>query len=161
VRGRILGIPIDVAVVERRFQTGRMKQAVHVLEVATSGQAFHDVTPPIRLWIGQQGITTGLLTVWCRHTSASLVVQENADPDVRADLLDFFRRLVPEGQYYRHDTEGPDDMPAHVKAALTQTSLSIPVRGGVPDLGIWQAIYLFEHRTGAQMRSITLHVFGE
>jgi len=115
---------------------------------------------PIRNWVGQQGIDTGLLTIWCRHTSASLIVQENADPDVRADLLDFFRRIVPEGSQYRHAVEGLDDMPAHIKAALTQTSVSIPLQHGGPVLGTWQAVYLFEHRTEPQMRTVVLHAFG-
>ena len=137
-----------------------MKQAIHTLQVATDGQALYDITRPICAWVGQQGVATGLLTVWCRHTSASLIVQENADPDVRADLLDFFRRVAPEGNHYRHDTEGPDDMPAHIKAALTQTSLSIPVQNGQPMLGTWQAIYLFEHRTEKQARSVSLHFIG-
>jgi secondary thiamine-phosphate synthase enzyme len=137
-----------------------MKQALHTLRVRTAGQDLYDVTQPVRDWVGQQGIDTGLLTVWCRHTSASLVVQENGDPDVRADLLDFFRRVVPEASHYRHAVEGPDDMPAHIKAALTQTSLSIPLQHGVPLLGTWQAVYLFEHRTEPQMRSISLHVIG-
>ena len=137
-----------------------MKQAIHSLEVSTKGQGLYDVMRPVRAWAGQQGISTGLLTVWCRHTSASLIVQENADPDVRADLLDFFRRVVPEGGQYRHDTEGADDMPAHIKAALTQTSLSIPVQNGSPLLGIWQAIYLFEHRVKPQNRTLVLHLIG-
>lgn len=138
-----------------------MKQAIHTIEVQTSGQALYDVTQPIRAWTLQQQIGTGLLTVWCRHTSASLIVQENADPDVRADLLDFFRRTVPEGARYRHDTEGPDDMPAHIKAALTLTSLSIPVEHGRPVLGTWQAIYVFEHRLNRQTRSLSLHLIGD
>ena len=104
---------------------------------------------------------TGLLTVWCRHTSASLIVQENADPDVQADLLDFFRRIVPESSHYRHDAEGPDDMPDHIKAALTQTSLSIPLENGRPMLGRWQGTYLFEHRTQPQIREEVLHVLGD
>lgn len=137
-----------------------MKQALHTLTVATTGQALYDITRPINGWVQQQGVDAGLLTVWCRHTSASLVVQENADADVRADLLDFFRRVAPEAASYRHDTEGPDDMPAHIKAALTQTSLSIPVRGRAPTLGTWQAIYLFEHQFAAQSRSIELHIIG-
>jgi len=119
-----------------------MKQALHTLQVRTAGQGLHDITQPIRAWVGQQSVSTGLLTLWCRHTSASLIVQENADPDVRTDLLDFFRRTVPEGSHYRHSTEGPDDMPAHIKAALTQTSLSIPVENGKPVLGTWQAVYV-------------------
>ncbi|MFL5284128.1 MAG: secondary thiamine-phosphate synthase enzyme YjbQ [Rhodopila sp.] len=137
-----------------------MKQALHTLQVRTTGQDLYDITQPIRTWVGQQGIDTGLLTIWCRHTSASLIVQENADPDVRADLLDFFRRVVPEGAGYRHTVEGPDDMPAHIKAALTQTSLSIPLQHGAPLLGTWQALYLFEHRTEPQRRSIVLHILG-
>jgi secondary thiamine-phosphate synthase enzyme len=137
-----------------------MKQAIHTIEVETAGQAMHDITRPIRTWVADQAINTGLLTLWCRHTSASLIVQENADPDVRADLLDFFRRTVPEGAGYRHATEGPDDMPAHIKAALTQTSLSIPVQRGAPLLGTWQAIYLFEHRAEPQNRLVVLHFLG-
>jgi secondary thiamine-phosphate synthase enzyme len=137
-----------------------MKQAIHTLRIPTSGQALLDITQPISTWTGQQGIGTGLLTVWCRHTSASLIVQENTDPDVKADLLDFFRQAVPEHRNYRHDTEGPDDMPAHIKAALTQTSLSIPVQNGQPTLGTWQAIYLFEHRSEPQNRNIVLHLLG-
>ncbi len=137
-----------------------MKQALHTLQVGTGGQGLHDITRPIRHWVGQQGIGMGLLTVWCRHTSASLIVQENADPDVRADLTDFFRGVAPEGNRYRHDVEGPDDMPAHIKAALTQTNLSIPVQNGKPLLGTWQAIYLFEHRTEPQVRNIVLHMIG-
>lgn len=137
-----------------------MKQAIHTLHIPTTGQALYDITRPIRDWAGQQGIDIGLLTVWCRHTSASLIVQENADPDVQADLVDFFRRVVPEATHYRHDTEGADDMPAHIKAALTQTTLSIPVRQGEPTLGTWQAIYLFEHRIERQQRILDLHLIG-
>jgi secondary thiamine-phosphate synthase enzyme len=138
-----------------------MKQAIHTLHISSAGQALHDITRPVRAWVADQAIATGLLTVWCQHTSASLIVQENADPDVQADLLDFFRRTVPEAAGYRHTTEGPDDMPAHIKAALTQTSLSIPVQHGAPVLGTWQAIYLFEHRSEPQRRSLTLHLLGE
>lgn len=138
-----------------------MRQAIHSIAVRTNGQALYDATTPIHDWVAQQGIGTGLLTVWCRHTSASLIVQENADPDVRADLLTFFRGTVPEGPHYRHDTEGPDDMPAHIKAALTQTSLSIPVRDGAPVLGTWQAVYLFEHRMEPQARELVLHLIGD
>ena len=103
----------------------------------------------------------GLLTIWCRHTSASLLVQENADPDVRADLEAFFRRLVPENAGYRHEDEGPDDMPAHIKSALTQTQLSVPVDGGRPVLGTWQGIYMFEHRAAPHRRELALHLIGE
>jgi secondary thiamine-phosphate synthase enzyme len=137
-----------------------MNQAIHTIQVSTSGQGLYDITRPIQAWISQQLVETALLTIWCRHTSASLIVQENADPNVRADLLDFFRRIAPEDSPYRHHTEGPDDMPAHIKAALTQTSLSIPVEHGAPTLGTWQAIYLFEHRTEPQIRSITLHLLS-
>ncbi len=137
-----------------------MRQAISDLTVTTAGQALYDISCPVRRWVGDQAIAIGLLTIWCRHTSASLIVQENADPDVRADLLDFFRRTVPEGARYRHDVEGPDDMPAHIKAALTQTCLSIPLRSGAPVLGTWQAIYLFEHRTAPQTRTLTMHLIG-
>ncbi len=137
-----------------------MKQAIHTLEVPTSGQGLYDVTRPIRGWVAQQAVAAGLLTVYCRHTSASLIVQENADPDVQADLLAFFRRVAPEADQYRHSTEGPDDMPAHIKAALTQTSVSVPVQDAVPMLGTWQAIYLFEHRLHQQKRAIVLHLIG-
>lgn len=137
-----------------------MRQAIHTLQIATRRQGLLNITPQVTNWIADQAIDIGLLTIWCRHTSASLIVQENADPDVQADLLDFFRRIVPEGSHYRHATEGPDDMPAHIKTALTQTSLSIPVQHGAPVLGTWQAIYLFEHRAEPQRRSLTLHLLG-
>ena len=106
-------------------------------------------------------ISCGLLTVWCRHTSASLVVRENADPDVRADLEAFFRRLVPESGHHRHAEEGPDDMPAHIRAALTLTQLSVPIEDGRLTLGTWQAIYLFEHRASPRRRELALHLIGE
>ena len=138
-----------------------MKQALHTLQVGTGGQGLHDITRPIRNWVGQQGIGMGLLTVWCRHTSASLIVQENADPDVRADLTDFFRGVAPEGNRYRHDIEGPDDMPAHIKAALTLTQISIPVSAGAPLLGTWQGAFLFEHRDAPHRRELVLHLLGE
>ena len=138
-----------------------MKQALHRLEIATNGQGLVEVSAPIVRWVTGQSIATGLLTVWCRHTSASLLVQENASPDVRSDLHDYFRRLVPESDVYRHQDEGPDDMPAHIKAALTQTQLSIPVDGGRPVLGTWQAIYLFEHRASPHRRELVLHLIGE
>jgi secondary thiamine-phosphate synthase enzyme len=137
-----------------------MKQALHRLTVATKGKGLVDVTAPICRWVAAQAIQTGLLTIWCRHTSASLLVQENADPDVRADLEAFFHRLVPEHAGYRHEDEGPDDMPAHIKAALTQTQLSIPVEAGRPVLGTWQGIYLFEHRAAPHRRELVLHLIG-
>ena len=121
-----------------------MKQALHRIAVETRGRGLVEITDAVLRWIAGQGIATGLLTVYCRHTSASLLIQENADPDVRADLEAFFARLVPDGApEYRHDTEGPDDMPAHIRTALTQTQLCIPVDGGRLVLGTWQGIYLF------------------
>jgi secondary thiamine-phosphate synthase enzyme len=140
-----------------------MQQRQHRLEVATPGRGLVEITDPVRRWVAAQGIATGLLTVWCRHTSASLLVQENASPEVRADLEDFFRRLVPDGGTgrYRHEEEGPDDMPAHIRAALTQTGLCIPVAEGRPVLGTWQGIYLYEHRTRPHRRELVLHLIGE
>jgi secondary thiamine-phosphate synthase enzyme len=138
-----------------------MRQAMHRLTVGTNGQGLVDITEAVCRWVATQPIAVGLLTLWCRHTSASLLVQENADPDVRADLEAFFNRLVPEKASYRHEDEGPDDMPAHIKAALTQTQLAVPVDGGRPVLGTWQGIYLFEHRTAPHRREIVLHLIGE
>ena len=126
--------------------------------MTTHGQGLVEITAPIRQWVTAQCAGTGLLTIWCRHTSASLLVQENADPDVRADLLAFFRRLVPEGAPYLHQDEGADDMPAHIKSALTQTQLTIPVADGAPVLGTWQGIYLFEHRAAPHRRELVLHL---
>jgi secondary thiamine-phosphate synthase enzyme len=138
-----------------------MRQALDRLTVATNGQGLVDVTDKVSRWVKAQTIQTGLLTIWCRHTSASLLVQENADPDVRADLETFFRRLVPEHAGYQHEDEGPDDMPAHIKSALTQTQLTIPVEAGKPVLGTWQAVYLFEHRAAPHHRELVLHLIGE
>lgn len=137
-----------------------MEQALHRLTVDTHGKGLVEITEPVCRWVASQQIGTGLLTIWCRHTSASLLVQENADPDVRADLEAFFQRLVPENAGYRHQDEGPDDMPAHIQAALTQTQLSIPVEDGNPVLGTWQGIYLFEHRTAPHRREVVLHLLG-
>lgn len=139
-----------------------MRQASHTLTFATPGRGLTEFTAEIRRFLADAGIRDGLLTVFCRHTSASLVIQENADPDVRADLDAFFARLAPDGDpRYRHDTEGPDDMPAHIRAALTQTSLTIPVVSGRPALGTWQGVYLWEHRTSAHQREVLLHLIGE
>ena len=135
-----------------------MRQAVRTLTIDTSGPGLTDVSGRLRAFVAEQGIETGLLTVWCRHTSASLIVQENADPDVRADLVDFLNRLVPEGAGYRHADEGPDDMPAHIKAAVLPTSLSIPIIGGKPALGTWQGVYPFEHRDEPQVRRVVAHL---
>ena len=139
-----------------------MKQARHSLAVRTVGQALYEVTGEIAAWVLQQDIADGLLTLFCRHTSASLTIQENADPDVQRDLEAFFRKLVPDDpQLYRHTMEGPDDMPAHIKSALTATQLSVPVSGGRMALGTWQGIYLFEHRTRPHDRELLLHLIGE
>jgi secondary thiamine-phosphate synthase enzyme len=139
-----------------------VKQTLHHLTVPTQGRGLVEVTEPIGRWVADQAIVTGLLTIWCRHTSASLLVQENADPDVRRDLEAFFDRIVPmQSGLYRHDTEGPDDMPAHIRAALTETQLTIPVEDGCLSLGTWQGIYLFEHRTAPHRRELVLHLFGD
>jgi secondary thiamine-phosphate synthase enzyme len=138
-----------------------MRQESAKLTIVTRGQGFTDVTDQVRRFVSQTQIRTGLLTVFIPHTSASLLIQENADPDVLKDLLDAYDGLAPRDADYRHTTEGPDDMPAHIRASLSQTSLSIPVEDGAPALGIWQAIYLFEHRDAAHTRTLLLHVIGE
>ena len=138
-----------------------MQQFLHTLQVTTGGKGLVEITPQIEGWVGEQRIGTGLLTVFCRHSSASLLIQENADPDVRADLEAFFERIAPEGGPYIHDSEGPDDMPAHIRTALTQVQLSIPVASGRLVLGTWQGIYLFEHRRRPHRREIVLHLLGE
>jgi secondary thiamine-phosphate synthase enzyme len=131
----------------------------HQLEIRTRGKGLYPCTREVTAWLVSTKAETGLLTLFIQHTSASLVIQENADPDVVLDLADFFERLAPENDpRYRHDTEGPDDMPAHIRSALTQTSLSIPVIGGRMALGTWQGIYVFEHRSGPQRRSVVLHL---
>ena len=137
-----------------------MQQLTHTLTVATAGKGLVPITAAIAAWVAQAGMTTGLLTVFIRHTSASLLIQENADPTVRADLEAFFGWLVPENVGYRHDTEGPDDMPAHIRAALTQTQLSVPVVNGAMALGTWQGIYVWEHRTAPHRREVVLHLLG-
>lgn len=139
-----------------------MKQATTTVPVATRGKGLYEFTRAAAQWLAGQGITTGLLTLFVQHTSASLVIQENADPDVQRDLSAFFERLVPENdRLYVHTIEGPDDMPAHVRAALTQTQLSVPVLSGRMALGTWQGIYLFEHRSSPHRRNVVLHVIGE
>ena len=138
-----------------------MRQSLHTLEIRTTGKSLVPITRPIVDWVAQQGIGTGLLSLWCRHTSASLTVQENADPAVRRDILDYFERLVPENAGYVHDDEGPDDMPAHLRTMLTSTQMSIPVSGGRPVLGTWQGVYLFEHRSAPHRREIVLHLLGD
>ena len=139
-----------------------MKQKFHTLEAKTKGPGLYDITDDVARFVTQAGVTDGLLTCFVRHTSASLLIQENADPDVLHDLEDFMRRTVSRDmKLYRHTTEGPDDMPAHIRSALTQTSLSIPVRAGKWLLGTWQGIYLFEHRDAPHTREIALHIIGE
>ena len=139
-----------------------MKQFTHQLHIATHGKGLYDFTREIESWLRDKETQTGLLTVFCRHTSASLVIQENADPDVVADLADFFTRLVPEDtRLYRHTAEGPDDMTSHIRSALTQTQLSIPIHKGKLALGTWQGVYLFDHRVSPHRRSIVLHLIGE
>ncbi len=139
-----------------------MQQSSHRLSVSTRGKGLYDVTREIDAWLGEQRIRDGLLTVFIRHTSASLVIQENADPDVLGDLESFFARIAPESTgAYRHESEGPDDMPAHIRAALTQTQLAIPVDGGRMALGTWQGVYVFEHRAAPHSRDLALHLIGE
>ena len=133
------------------------------MEIRTRGKGLYPCTREVAQWVASTKAETGLLTLFIQHTSASLVIQENADPDVVLDLADFFESLVPQdtagrASRYRHDTEGPDDMPAHIRSALTQTSLSIPVIGGRMALGTWQGIYVFEHRSGPQRRSVVLYL---
>ena len=139
-----------------------MRQAQHTLRIASRGAGLYEITDAVQDWTERQGVATGLLTLYSRHTSASLVIQENADPQVMDDLQRFFRRLVPDGDpLFRHTAEGPDDMPAHVKSALTATSLAVPLGGGRLLLGTWQGIYLFEHRASPHAREVTLHLVGE
>ena len=137
-----------------------MKQQHSTITVSTRGPGFTDLTDKVRRFVRDSGIETGLLTLFIPHTSASLLIQENADPDVLRDLAEAFDRLAPRDADYRHTTEGPDDMPAHIRSALTQTSLSIPVMKRAPALGTWQAIYLFEHRDALHARELMLHVIG-
>lgn len=139
-----------------------MQQLVSHIEIATRGPGLFEITERVQEFVGSSGIRAGLLTAYCPHTSASLLIQENADPDVRTDLMEFFRRLVPEGMdWIVHRTEGPDDMPAHIRSALTQTSIGIPVIDRAPALGTWQGLYLFEHRARPHRRRVILHLIGE
>lgn len=138
-----------------------LSQASHILPIRASRLGLHEFTDSAAAWVADSGISDGLLTVFCRHTSASLVIQENAAPAARRDLERYFERIAPEGANYEHDDEGPDDMPAHLRSALTQTQLSIPVTGGRLALGTWQGIFLFEHRRSPPERQIVLHLVGE
>jgi secondary thiamine-phosphate synthase enzyme len=139
-----------------------VKQHTQQIHIATHGKGLYEFTREIETWLRGEHAKTGLLTVFCQHTSASLVIQENADPDVVADLADFFARLVPEDTHlYRHTAEGADDMTSHIRSALTQTQLSIPIHNGKLALGTWQGVYLFEHRVHPHRRSVVLHLLAE
>jgi secondary thiamine-phosphate synthase enzyme len=139
-----------------------MPQSMHVLQLRARQRGLIEFTDEVRQWVSRQPISSGLLTLFCRHTSASLLIQENAAPAVRRDLEKFFDSLAPEGAgLYEHDDEGPDDMPAHLKTALTQVHLSVPVMDGELMLGTWQGLYLFEHRNHASTREVVLHLSGE
>ena len=139
-----------------------MKQFTNGLEIGTRGKGLYNFTREVSRWLQGLAVSTGLLTIFIQHTSASLTIQENADPDVILGLNDFFSRLAPEdNRLYRHTAEGADDMPAHIRAALTQVQLSIPVIGGEMALGTWQGLYVFEHRAMPARRSVALHFIGE
>lgn len=138
-----------------------MRQSMFILQLHPTRRGLMEITEPVRGWTGKQGILQGMLTLFCRHTSASLLIQENAARAVRNDLEKFFDELAPEGEDYEHDDEGPDDMPAHLKTALTQVQLNVPVMDGKLMLGTWQGIYLFEHRARPSAREIVLHLAGE
>jgi len=138
-----------------------MRQASTTLTIESRGKGLTDFTRDVVAWVREQRLEEGLLTLFCRHTSASLLIQENAAPEVRTDLADYFERIAPEGDHYAHDDEGPDDMPAHLRAALTQTHLAIPLFDGRLVLGTWQGIYLFEHRRRPHRRTIAMHLIGE
>jgi secondary thiamine-phosphate synthase enzyme len=139
-----------------------LRQFFQELTIATRGRGFYEFTRDVEKWLAQNHFRDGLLTVHLQHTSASLLIQENADPDVRRDLESFFQRLVPDGdKLFVHTAEGDDDMPAHIRTALTAVNLSLPVRAGRPALGAWQGIYLWEHRVRPHSRRIALHFIGE
>jgi secondary thiamine-phosphate synthase enzyme len=139
-----------------------MRQAVDILRIQTRGQGLVEITRQVVDWSETQAIDVGLLTLFCRHTSASLLIQENAAPDVRTDIARYFAGIAPEDPArYAHNDEGPDDMPAHIRAALTNVQLSIPVVGGKLALGTWQGVYLFEHRRRPHAREIALHLIGQ
>jgi secondary thiamine-phosphate synthase enzyme len=139
-----------------------LKQSFETIEIETRAPGLYEITHQVEGCVADSEIVDGLVTVFIRHTSASLVIQECADPDVRYDLDAFLRRIVPEDpKLYRHNAEGPDDMPAHIRSVLTATQLSIPLRGGAMRLGTWQGIYVFEHRRARSRRSVDVHVLGE
>ena len=139
-----------------------MRQSQHQIDLPARGRGLYDITGEVGRWVAAQGIATGILTLFLPHASESLLIQENADPDVLRDLESFFARLAPEDPArYRHDAEGPDDMPAHIRSALTQSQLAVPVRQGRLALGTWQALYLFEHRRAPHRRELLLHLIGD
>lgn len=138
-----------------------LRQASTMLAIRASRSGLHEFTNDVRQFVEESGIETGLLTLFCRHTSASLLIQENAAPAAKRDLERYFQAVAPEGEEYEHDEEGADDMPSHLRSALTATQLSLPVKGGSPVLGTWQGIFLFEHRRDTREREIALHLIGE
>jgi secondary thiamine-phosphate synthase enzyme len=138
-----------------------MRQAFHTVRVSTHGPGLYEFTEKVAEFVRTEKIGDGLLTCYIRHTSASLLIQENADPDVQKDLRDFFHWLAASGPGFRHTTEGPDDMPSHIRAALTQTSLGIPLHKGRLALGTWQGLYVFEHRDAPHRREVMLHLLGD
>ena len=139
-----------------------LRLALHEIRIPTRGRGLYDFTAEVANWVAQNGLRNGLVTLHLRHTSASLLIQENADPDVRRDLENFFARLVPDGDpLFSHTAEGDDDMPAHIRTALTAVNLSIPVSQGQLALGTWQGIYLWEHRRAPHSRAVTVHFIGE
>ncbi|HWI87740.1 MAG TPA: secondary thiamine-phosphate synthase enzyme YjbQ [Sphingomicrobium sp.] len=138
-----------------------LRQTSRTLSIRASRPGLHEFTSDVAAWLQTTGIRDGLLTLFCRHTSASLMIQENAAPAARRDLEAYFARIAPEGDSYEHDDEGPDDMPAHLRTALTQTQLSVPVQDGRLALGTWQGIFLFEHRNNTPERQMVLHLIGE
>ena len=139
-----------------------MQQLSHKISVKTSGRRLYDITPQVLTWSRSSGFKTGLLTLYVQHTSASILINENYDSDVLVDMESFFARLVPDGdQLFIHTSEGPDDMPAHIRSALTQTSISIPFLDGKVALGTWQGIFLYEHRLEPHSRNVLLHLIAE
>jgi secondary thiamine-phosphate synthase enzyme len=137
-----------------------LRQATGLIRLRTPGRAMVEFTSDVASWVAQQGMSDGLLTLFCRHTSASLTIQENAAPAVKRDLIDWLDRVAPEDHPYAHDDEGPDDMPAHIKALLTGVSLTVPLIGGRLALGTWQGLYLIEHRRASHERQVALHLLG-
>lgn len=153
------GQPACLPLAARLRYRGSVTFQTHEIEVHTRGKGLYPFAHDVAMWVASTGVSSGLLTIFLQHTSASLVIQENADPDVVLDLADYFDRLVPEGEsWYRHTAEGPDDTTSHIRAALTQTSLTIPVVNGRMALGTWQGLYVFEHRKSQHWRNVVLHL---